>query len=149
MSFHSNVNDQIQNRFADSLDRCLSTNHGSGVDIDDVCHAFGETRVGGNFNYRGDGIAGGRTQAGGKENDISARTNLSGYALDVIAWSAKQRQARRVVIFRIVQNFTDGRSATLPGCAGGLHRVGDQPVLDISRGRIDLNPEWTALARAA
>ncbi len=132
------LNDAIENRFAHVLDGSFAGDDAAGVDVDDVGHAAGELGVCGELQNRGDGIAGGRAEAGGKENNVSAGADLRADAFDVAAGSALEIQAGLGGVLGIVECAGDGRGAAFLGGAGGLHGVGKQAVADVSRRRVHL-----------
>src|SRR5207237_6447809 len=127
-----NLNHAVENRLAHLLNRYLSGNDSTGIDIDDVRHALREARIGGDFQDRGDGIARRRPQPRGEKNHVRACTDLGGDALHVITGGALQIEASLARIFRIIQHGGDGRGSAFFCRAGRLHRVGEKSVADIS-----------------
>ncbi len=100
----------------------------AGVEVDDVLHACGQRRVGGDLDHRRHRIAGGRAQPGGEQHQVRARSHLRGHALHVVARRALQGESRRGGVLGIVDDVADGRDAALARRACRLDGVGGQPV---------------------
>src|SRR5438874_601573 len=93
------LDDAVENLLAHLFDGGFAGDDSAGVDIDDVGHAAGELGIGGEFYDGRYGIAGRRAQAGGKQDNVGAGSDLRGDALDVIARRTLQVQTRLRRIF--------------------------------------------------
>src|SRR5271154_5521957 len=122
----------VQDFFAHLWNGFFAGDYGTGVDVDDVRHVLCERGIGGDFDYGRDGIPGGRSEAGGEEDEAGARAYLGGDALDVIAGGALEIKAGLGGVFGIVEDGGDGRSAAFFCGAGGLHGVGEQAIADVA-----------------
>ena len=83
------------------------------IEVDDVAHALGELRVGGDLDDRSDWIACWRAKAGGEEDEVRSGTGLSRHALDIVAWSTEQGEAGRGGVLREVEHVAYGSDSTL------------------------------------
>src|SRR5580765_3364589 len=82
------ANHEIENVFAHLFDGGFAGDDRAGINIYAVGHFCGEVGVGGEFNDRGDGIAGGSTETGREKNDVGAGADLCSDAFDVVAGRA-------------------------------------------------------------
>src|SRR5690606_37513950 len=97
------LDDQFQQFVAGSLKRVFSGYDSAGVKIDDIGHPVGHLGVGGYFDHRTDGVAGGSAESGGKQDDICSASSQAGGAFDIVSWRIEQVQSWILDVFRVIQ----------------------------------------------
>src|SRR5579863_3915027 len=117
------LNAQLQKIFGGGGNGALAGDDAACIEVDDVAHALGKCGVGGDLDHGCDGVAGGRAEAGCEEHEVGSRAHLCGHALDVVAWSAEQRQAWCSRVLREIENIAHWGHSALARRACGLDRV--------------------------
>jgi len=129
--------DEIEYFLAALLDGFFTGDDRPAVVVDEVWHPLGERGVRGKFERWADRIASGGAQTGGEENHRASRASERRGGLDIVPRRAAQREATALADgFGVVGDIHDGRVATFLCGSGGLNRIGDQAIANVSRARI-------------
>ena len=118
------------------LVRLFAADDGGEVDIHVVLHLAVGHLVGGDFQDRDDGVAGGRAAAGREGDDLTAAGDHAGHGGDIVARRVHDDRTVFRRLFGLFEDFDDGTRAPLADAAEALLIEGGEAARLVAWGRL-------------
>ncbi len=132
----ADVVDDVEEFLPHLLVRLFAADDGGEVDIHVVLHLAVGHLVGGDFQDRDDGVAGGRAAAGREGDDLTAAGDHAGHGGDIVARRVHDDRTVFRRLFGLFEDFDDGTRAPLADAAEALLIEGGEAARLVAWGRL-------------